>query len=223
MASSNDSGRKGQWVTSTVTGETVRAFLPPGLPPLPPIELAGLSALTSEAMLALGRLDGVRSVAPDTSLFLYMYVRKEALLSSQIEGTQSSLSDLLLYEDEAAPGVPLDDVEEVSTYVAALTHGLDRIRGGFPLSLRLLKEMHGVLLSSGRGARSSRASSAAAELDRRDLARQRPVRCRRPSVLDLMIIQRSCTRRTLACRRSSRLNQIEIHPFLDGNGGLGAS
>ena len=151
MAAAQDSGRKGKWVTSTVTGESVRAFLPPDLPPRPPIDMAGLSVLASEAMLALGRLDGVRSVAPDTSLFLYMYVRKEALLSSQIEGTQSSLSDLLLYEDEAAPGVPLDDVEEVSTYVAALTHGLDRIRGGFPLSLRLLKEMHGILLSSGRG------------------------------------------------------------------------
>jgi Fic family protein len=151
MAAPQDSGRKGKWVTSTVTGETVRAFLPPDLPLRPPIDMAGLSLLASEAMLALGRLDGVRSVAPDTSLFLYMYVRKEALLSSQIEGTQSSLSDLLLYEDEAAPGVPLDDVEEVSTYVAALTHGLDRIRGGFPLSLRLLKEMHAILLSSGRG------------------------------------------------------------------------
>ena len=103
--------------------------------------MAGLS------LLALGRLDGVCSVAPDTSLFLCMYVRKEALLSSQIEGTRSSLSDLLLYEDEAAPGAPLDDVGEVSTYVAALTHGLDRIRGGFPLSLRMLKEMHEMVAS----------------------------------------------------------------------------
>jgi Fic family protein len=151
MAAQSKSGRLGRWVTSSVTGETVRAFLPPGLPPVPAIDLAGLSTLTSEAMLALGRLDGVRSVAPDTSLFLYMYVRKEALLSSQIEGTQSSLSDLLLYEDEAAPGAPLDDVEEVSTYVAALTHGLARIRGGFPLSLRLLNEVHAILLSTGRG------------------------------------------------------------------------
>jgi Fic family protein len=151
MTAPDDPVRKGKWVTSTVTGETVRAFLPPDLPPRPPIDMTGLSVLASEAMLALGRLDGVRSVAPDTSLFLYMYVRKEALLSSQIEGTQSSLSDLLLYEDKAAPGVPLDNVEEVSTYVAALTYGLERIRGGFPLSLRLLKEMHGILLSSGRG------------------------------------------------------------------------
>jgi len=102
-------------------------------------------------MLALGRLDGVRAIAPDTSLFLYMYVRKEALLSSQIEGTQSSLSDLLLYENDEAPGAPIDDVEEVSTYVAALNHGLQRMTGGFPLSTRLIREMHGILLATGRG------------------------------------------------------------------------
>ena len=76
-----------------------------------------------------------------------MYVRKEAVLSSMIEGTQSSLSDLLLYELEAQPGVPLDDVEEVSNYVAALDHGLRRLQEGFPISVRLLKEIHAILLS----------------------------------------------------------------------------
>ena len=76
-------------------------------------------------------------------LFLYAYVRREAVLSSQIEGTQSSLSDLLLFELERRPGVPLDDVVEVSNYVAALEHGVARLRGGFPLSNRLLREMHG--------------------------------------------------------------------------------
>lgn len=80
---------------------------------------------------AIGRLDGVTSILLDTPLFLYMYVRKEALLSSQIEGTQSSLSDLLLFEIEDAPGVPLDDVQELSNYVAAMNYGLDRIRGAF--------------------------------------------------------------------------------------------
>ncbi|HEY4123136.1 MAG TPA: Fic family protein [Rhizomicrobium sp.] len=101
---------------------------------------------------ALGRLDGVTSILPDTPLFLYMYVRKEALLSSQIEGTQSSLSDLLLFESEETPGAPLDDVLEVSNYVAAMTHGLDRLREGFPLSLRLIREIHSILLTQGRGA-----------------------------------------------------------------------
>ncbi|HEY5140742.1 MAG TPA: Fic family protein, partial [Methylococcales bacterium] len=100
---------------------------------------------------SLGRLDGVSDVLPDSKLLLYYYIRKEAVLSSQIEGTQSSLSDLLLYENDGAPSVPLEDVAEVSSYVAALEHGLKRLRGGFPLSLRLIREMHEILLSKGRG------------------------------------------------------------------------
>lgn len=145
------SERIGTYATSSVAGEAVRAYVPKPLPPEPVLELTDLSGLVSEAMHALGRLDGVRSVAPNTSLFLYMYIRKEALLSSQIEGTQSSLSDLLLYEEAEAPGAPIHDVEEVSTYVAALNHGLERLRGGFPFSLRLMREMHGILLATGRG------------------------------------------------------------------------
>ena len=101
--------------------------------------------------MALGRLDSVSVLLPDTSLFLYMYVRKKAVLSSMIEGTQSSLSDLLMFEFKYQPGVPLDDVQEVSNYVAALNHGLKRLEEDFPLSLRLFKEIHGVLLSKGRG------------------------------------------------------------------------
>ncbi len=73
------------------------------------------------------------------------------MLSSQIEGTQSSLSDLLMYENDEVPGVPLSDVQEVSHYVAAMTHGIERIRGRFPLSLRLIREIHQILLSGGRG------------------------------------------------------------------------
>ncbi len=92
-----------------------------------------------------------RRCSPDKSLFLYSYVRKEAVLSSQIEGTQSTLSDLLLFELEEAPGVPLDDVVEVSNYVAALDHGIARLREPFPLSNRLIREIHAVLLSRGRG------------------------------------------------------------------------
>lgn len=97
------SERIGTYATSSVAGEAVRAYAPKPLPPEPALDLTDLSGLVSEAMYALGRLDGVRSVAPNTSLFLYMYIRKEALLSSQIEGTQSSLSDLLLYEEAEAP------------------------------------------------------------------------------------------------------------------------
>jgi Fic family protein len=111
----------------------------------------GLQPLLESALLALGRLDGVSTLLPDKALFLYTYVRKEAVLSSQIEGTQSSLSDLLLFELEEVPGVPLDDVVEVSNYVAALDHGLARLREGLPLSNRLIREIHGTLLSRGRG------------------------------------------------------------------------
>ena len=105
----------------------------------------------ARAHLALGRLDGLALQLPETPLFLYSYVRKEAVLSSQIEGTQSSLSDLLLFEIEEVPGIPVDDVVEVSNYVRALEHGLKRLREGFPLSNRLIREIHAELLSRGRG------------------------------------------------------------------------
>jgi Fic/DOC family N-terminal len=112
----------------------VRAFIPPGLPPDPPVELAGLFQHLDRANQALGRLDGLTTLLPDTKFFLYLYIQKEALLSSQIEGTQSSFSDLLLFESDAEPSVPINDVEEVSNYVAAMQHGLRRMPGGFPLS-----------------------------------------------------------------------------------------
>jgi Fic family protein len=144
--------RLGIYVTTTVTGEPVRAFIPPPLPPDPPLELTGLYQHLDRANQALGRLDGLTTLLPETKFFLYLYVRKEALLSSQIEGTQSSFSDLLLFENDAEPSVPIDDVEEVSNYVAAMQHGLRRIAGGFPLSLRLIREIHAILLRGGRGA-----------------------------------------------------------------------
>ncbi len=135
----------------SAVGEKARAFVPNPLPPDPPLELgADLQELISEAMLALGRLDGLATALPDPALFIYSYIRKEAVLSSQIEGTQSSLDNLLLFENDATPGVPLEDVQEVSNYVAAMSYGLDRLKE-LPLSLRLIKEIHGVLLSKGRG------------------------------------------------------------------------
>ena len=148
--------KSGEYITQAVTGESYQAYLPATLPPDPPLALdTGLLQHMDQANRALGRLDGISRIWPNSSHFLnqllYQYIRKEAVLSSQIEGTQSSLSDLLLYELEETPGVPLDDVQEVSSYVAALNHGLTRIREGFPLSLRLLREIHGVLLATGRG------------------------------------------------------------------------
>ena len=151
MSAAENQTRLGRYVIKTYGEETVRAFVPPPLPPDPPVRLEGLQLLLEQANQSLGRLDGLASVLPNLSLFIYAYVRKEAVLSSQIEGTQSSLSDLLLFENDEAPGVPLDDVQEVSNYVAALNHGLERLRGGFPLSLRLIREIHEILLSKGRG------------------------------------------------------------------------
>jgi Fic family protein len=146
-------GLTGHYVTTSTTGgERVRAFVPDPLPPKPSLDIdAKLRDRLDEAHLDLGRLDSVTTLLPDTQLFLYMYVRKEAVLSSQIEGTQSSLSDLLLFEADALPDVPIDDVTEVSNYVAAMQHGLRRIREDFPLSNRLLREMHAKLLARGRG------------------------------------------------------------------------
>ena len=143
---------QGYYLPISTVGEKAKAFVPAPLPPTPPIEWTPelLTAFDS-ASLALGRLDSASTMLPSTPLFLYTYVRKEGVLSSMIEGTQSSLSDLLLYEIDQQPGVPLTDVREVSNYVAALEHGLKRLGEGFPLSLRLIREMHGILLAEGRG------------------------------------------------------------------------
>jgi Fic family protein len=139
--------------TSTVAGGVAcQAFVPAPLPPQPALNIGDkLQSRLNDALLALGRLDAISILLPDAQLFLYSYVRKEAVMSSQIEGTQSSLSDLMLYEMEGQPGVPIDDVIEVSCYVKALTLGMQRIREGMPLSFRLITEVHRVLMASGRG------------------------------------------------------------------------
>ena len=142
----------GTYVQVSTAGEPFKAFVPAPLPPEPPLALTAADHdLVERANRALGRLDGLTALLPNISLFLYAYVRKEAVVSSQIEGTQSSLADLLLYESDQVPGVPVEDAREVSDYIAALEHGLKRLRGGFPMSLRLLREIHGILLRSGRG------------------------------------------------------------------------
>ena len=142
--------RLGRYVETTAGGEKVRAFVPPPLPPNPPIDILSLLPKLSIAERALGRLDGITVLLPRQELFLYMYVRKEAVLSSQIEGTQSTLSDLLRFETEAQAGQPIDDIREVSNYVDAMMYGLERLKE-LPLSLRLVREMHERLLQSGRG------------------------------------------------------------------------
>jgi Fic family protein len=143
----------GRYLTSIAGSAEVRAFVPAPLPPVPALELiGGVRNSLDQGLLALGRLDGAANTLPDAHLLLYTYVRKEAVLSSQIEGTQSTLDDLLAHELGEAPGVPIGDVTEVSRYVEAMTHGLQRLRSGFPMSTRLLREMHEILLANGRGA-----------------------------------------------------------------------
>ena len=215
----------------TITGdEQVRAFVPLPLPPQPPLDFSGsLQQIFEAALLALGRLDGVTTLLPDQTLFLYTYVRKEAVLSSQIEGTQSSLSDLLLFELEEAPGVPLNDVVEVSNYVAALEHGLHRLKEGFPLSNRLLREIHCVLLSRGQGS-----DKTPGEFRRSQnwIGGSRPgnaafVPPPHSAVPDCMAeLERFLHTREdglpLLLRAGLAHVQFEtIHPFLDGNGRVG--
>ena len=194
------------------------------------MQLSGEDAdLIERANRALGRLDGVTTMLPDTNLFLYFYVRKEALLSSQIEGTQSSFTDLLLYENEEAPGVPIDDVQEVSNYVRAINHGLDRLRGGFPLSLRLLREIHGILLAGARGS-----TKAPGEFRRSQnwIGGSRPENARFvppppdevvPCIGALEKFLHDDPVRTPVLQKAA-LSHVQfetIHPFLDGNGRLG--
>ena len=150
MVDPESNPRLGRFVETPVAGEVVRAFVPPPLPPAPPIDVLALLDRLSLAERSLGRLDGITMLLPRQELFLYMYVRKEAVLSSQIEGTQSTLSDLLRFETEARAGQPIDDIREVSNYVDAMMHGLERLEE-MPLSLRLIREMHERLLRSGRG------------------------------------------------------------------------
>lgn len=145
--------KTGRTEVVSVQNERVEAYIPYPLPPEPDVDMSGeLQKLFDQAHVSLGKLDAINEIVPNTELFLYMYVRKEAVLSSQIEGTQSSLSDLLTHEVGEAVPVPQDDVAEVGNYIAALNHGLERMqKDDFPLSLRLLKEMHAILLRSGRG------------------------------------------------------------------------
>ena len=228
MVTENKS-RLGTYVTTTVTGEPVRAFIPPGLPPNPRVELAGLYQHLDRANQALGRLDGLTTLLPDTKFFLYLYVRKEALLSSQIEGTQSSFSDLLLFENDAEPRAPIDDVEEVSDYVAAMQHGLRRIAGGFPLSLRLIREIHAILLRGGRGANRTpgefrRSQNWVGGTRPGNAAFVPPPPERLTECLDSFEHFLHDEKHKLPILVEAGLIHVQfetIHPFLDGNGRLG--
>ncbi len=223
-------GSSGKYIVHKVYGESFKSFVPLALPPKPPLEVGpDLREKMDQALLSLGRLDSVSTLLPDTNIFLYNYVRKEAVLSSQIEGTQSSLSDLLLFEMEEAPGVPMDDVIEVSNYAAAMNHGLRRIKGGFPLSNRLLREIHAVLMKKGRGSEKQ-----AGEFRRS----QNWIQGTRPgnalfvpppedhiqqlmSDLEKFINDKPEKTSGLIKAALAHVQFETIHPFLDGNGRIG--
>jgi Fic family protein len=210
-------------------GEKARAFVPNPLPPKPTMVFdAEIQGLVERATLALGRLDGLAAALPHPDIFLYSYVRKEAVLSSQIEGTQSSLSDLLMYEAEGVASVPLDDVQEVSNYVSALNRGLKLLKE-LPISLRLLREVHGVLLSKGRGSKQQ-----PGELRRSQnwIGGSRPgnalfvppppdqvLECL--GALEKFLHDDPIKTPTLIKAALAHVQFETIHPFLDGNGRLG--
>ena len=222
-------GRIGKFVkSSSCGGEYFETYIPPNLPPKPPLDIAQLYPLLDKANLALGKLEGMTSFLPNPSLFLYMYVRKEAVLSSQIEGTQSSLSDLLLYENQEIPGVPIDDVTEVSCYVSAMDYGLKRL-DTLPLSLRLLCEIHEKLMKNARGGDKN-----PGEFRRSQnwIGGSRPgnalfVPPPPEKVMDLLgdlelfIHDQNIKLPKLVKAALAHVQFETIHPFLDGNGRLG--
>jgi Fic family protein len=225
------SKRAGRLLAVQAGPDGYSAFVPTPLPPVPPLRIdARTQQLLDEANQAIGRLDGVTLLLPDPGQFLYSYVRKEAVLSSQIEGTQSSLSDLLLFENEAVPGVPLDDVEETSNYIAAMNHGLNRIESGeLPLSNRLLREVHARLMAGVRGG-----DKAPGEFRRSQnwLGGTRPGNARfvpppAPEVLPAMselekfLHDDPQPTPTLIKAALAHAQFETIHPFLDGNGRVG--
>jgi len=223
-------GLTGYYHTTRATGEEVRAFVPHPLPPHPPLELTGSRVrLMEQATLALGRLDSISLLLPDPDIFLYAYVRREALLSSQIEGTQSSLAKLLLFELNDAPGAPVEDVVEVSNYVKALEHGLNRLREGFPPSNRLIREMHAVLLSRGRGSeklpgefRRTQNWIGGTRPGNAHFAPPPPERVNDCMAdLERFLHDRNSSYPAIVRAALAHVQFETIHPFLDGNGRIG--
>jgi len=219
--------RIGSYVNQSVSGEAYKAYVPPRLPPDPALDLAALYPALEKATLALAELNAIAKSIPNPSLFIYMYVHKEALLSSQIEGTQSSFSDLMLFENHQKSEVSLEDVEEVSNYVKAVHYGLERLRADFPLSLRLLREIHGILLSGSRGSTQN-----PGELRRSQnwiggtrpgnaLFVPPPVEHLSQCLSDFEIFLHDQTLPVLIKAGLIHLQFETIHPFLDGNGRLG--
>ena len=220
----------GSYVDAFADGKRVRAFVPERMPPTVPVAMEGaMLDLFWEASVALGGLRQVSSQLPDIAIFLYSYVRKEALLSSQIEGTNSTLSQFLEHELSAASGVPNDDVTEVSNHVAALEHGRERLNADFPISNRLLRDMHRLLLRRGRGSDKMPGDFRRSQvwLGGRDPERASFVPPPAHLVMDLMgdleLFLHSPDPGIPPLLRAGYAHvQFEtIHPFADGNGRIG--
>lgn len=222
-------GPTGRFEITSIGGEEVRAFIPNPLPPDPPLSLTIEDAgLLEKANRALGRLDGFARLLPDPTLFVYGYIRREAVLSSQIEGTQSSLSDLLLFENQDAPGVPDADVREVLNYVTAMERGLDRLKT-LPLSIRLFGELHIELMQGARGG-----TKAPGELRRTQnwIGGSRPGKAvfvpppphhvmETLGALEMFLHNQPIAYPTLIKAALAHVQFETIHPYLDGNGRLG--
>jgi Fic family protein len=222
--------RKNQGISiksSLDSGEAYNAYVPNPLPPIPTIGIAEVEHAYQMAIFAINALNDVVEAVPDSSVLNYMYVRKEAVLSSQIEGTQSTLDDLLRYESEQSKGVTINDAEEVSCYVAALNHGLKRMDDGFPMSLRLIREIHKVLLENSRG---SNKTPGEFRTSQNWIGGSRPGNARFvPAPPDKVIGLMGDLEKFLhngevppLFRAALMHQQFEtIHPFLDGNGRTG--
>jgi Fic family protein len=208
-----------------------RAFIPADLPPQPPVAFdAELVTLIGEAATALGRLDGLARMLPNPDLFVAMYVRREAVLSSQIEGTQSTLDDVLTYEiNPGAHHLP-QDVEEVVNYIRAMNHGLTRL-GSLPLSLRLLREIHGILMDGVRGGEKAPGEFRGTQnwigspgprgLDDATFVPPPPAEMRRALDNFEKFLHADNEMPPLLVCAIAHAQFETIHPFLDGNGRVG--
>ncbi|MBK8971944.1 MAG: Fic family protein [Hahellaceae bacterium] len=223
-------GLTGTYTPAVAGGVKCQAFIPNPLPPAPPLTIDNtLQQRLSDAQVALGRLDAISALLPAADLFLYSYIRKEAVMSSQIEGTQSSLNDLMLYEMEGVPGVPMDDVQEVSCYVSALTLGVQRIREGYPITIRLVRELHQALMTHGRGANKSpgdfRQNQVWLGAHRPDEAVFVPPPANRIAEcwtdFEYFINDLPETTEPVIKAALAHVQFETIHPFMDGNGRLG--
>ena len=146
------SGERAGHYVKQLSGELAyKAFIPKALPPNPPVQFdSELTNMLSRADQGIGKLDGILNSIPNPDLFVAMYIKKEAVLSSQIEGTQASLSDILEKEEDILSGKKDDDVKVTLNYIEAMNYGLERIEK-LPLSLRLIREIHKILLTDVRG------------------------------------------------------------------------